>query len=138
MKNIVKISLFAVAIVAAPALSHAQDTTNQAPAATSDQTTPAPVKKHKSLVFKGTVTSIDTNAMTLTVETRTFAITSETKITKDGQPATLGDGVAGEPVAGAYKKADDGTLNATTVHFGAKGGKKKKDAAAPAPAATTN
>jgi hypothetical protein len=136
MKNIVKISLLAAAIVAAPALSRAQDaTTNTAPAvapAASDQTAPAPVKKRKGLVFKGTVTSLDTNAMTLTVETRTFAITSETKITKDGQPATLSDGVVGEPVAGAYKKADDGTLDATTVHFGAK---KKKEAA---PAATPN
>jgi hypothetical protein len=47
-------------------------------------------------------------------------------ITKDGQPAALGDGAVGQPVAGAYKKADDGTLNATTVRFG---GKKKKETA---------
>lgn len=123
-------ALFAAAIVATPSLSRAQDDSTNAP----DQTTPAPAKHHKGLVFRGTVSAIDTNAMTLTVETRTFAVTSETKITKDGQPATLGDGVVGEPVAGAYKKADDGTLDATTVHFGVKG-KKKKEAA---PATTTN
>ncbi len=45
---------------------------------------------------------------------------ADTKITKDGQPATLADGVVGEPVGGAYMKADDGKLNATVVHFGAK------------------
>jgi len=138
MKNILKISLFAAAIVAAPVLSRAQDTTTPAspvaapaaPAAAPDQATPAPAKpKKQGLVFRGTISTIDTNAMTLTVETRTFDITSDTKITKDGQPATLIDGVVGEPVSGAYKKGDDGKLNATTVRFGAK---KKKEAAAPA------
>jgi len=136
MKNIVKISLFAAAIVAAPAFSRAQDMTNQAPAVTPaapaaapDQTTPAPVKpKKQGLVFKGTVSAVDTNAMTLTVETRTFDITSDTKITKSGEPATLSDIAVGDKVSGAYKKSEDGKLNATTV----RDGKKKKDAAAPA------
>jgi hypothetical protein len=131
MKNILKISLFAAAIVAAPALSRAQDATTTTPAVTPAQSTPAaPAKSKKGLVFKGTVSAVDTNAMTLTVETRTFVVTSDTKIIKDGKPATLGDAVVGEPVSGTYKKADDGTLNATTIHFGAKGGKKKKEAAA--------
>jgi hypothetical protein len=134
MKNILKISLFAAAIVAAPALSRAQDTNAPTPPAAApaapDQTTPAPAKPKKhGLVFRGTVSAIDTNAMTLTVETRTFDITSDTRITKDGQPATLSDGVVGEPVSGAYKKGDDDKLDATTVRFGAK---KKKEAAAPA------
>ena len=136
MKNILKISLFAAAIVAAPALSRAQDAATNAPAVTRapapapDQAAPAPAKpKKQGLVFRGTVSAVDTNAMTLTVETRTFDITSDTKITKDGQPATLGDGVVGQPVSGAYKKGDDGKLDATTIRFGAK---KKKEAAAPA------
>jgi len=128
-KSILKITactLFAAAIVAAPSLSLAQDDATNAPAVTPDQTTPAPAKKHKGLVFKGTVGAIDTNAMTLTVETRTFVITSDTKIMKNGQPATLSDGVVGQPVSGAYKTGDDGKLDATTVRFGAK---KKKEAA---------
>jgi hypothetical protein len=130
MKNILKISLFIAAIVAAPALSRAQDTTTNAPAVAPDQAAPAPAKlKKQGFVFRGTVSAIDTNTMTLTVETRTFDITSDTKIMKDGQPATLGDGVVGEPVSGAYKKGGDGKLNATSVRFGAK---KKKEAAAPA------
>jgi hypothetical protein len=53
-------------------------------------------------------------------------VTPDTKITKNGQPATLSDGVVGQPISGSYKKTDDGKLNAVTVHFGAKGGEKQK------------
>ena len=65
--------------------------------------------------------------MTLTVGKLTLQVTSDTKITKDGKPATLADGVVGEPVSGAYQKTADGKLNATTIHFGAKAEKKKHD-----------
>jgi hypothetical protein len=75
------------------------------------------------------LTAVDTNAMTLTVEKRTFSMTSETIITKDGKPAVLADGVAGEQVRGAYKKNEDGKLDAVTVRFGgATEGKKKESA----------
>ncbi|MGA2180414.1 MAG: DUF5666 domain-containing protein [Verrucomicrobiota bacterium] len=120
-KNISKIavlSLFAAALVAMPAVSRAEGSSTNAPAS-SDQT-PAKPKKHEGLVFRGTVSAIDAKAMTLTVETRTFAVTSDTKIIKDGKSATLADGVVGEQVSGTYKKTDDGKLNATSIHFGAK------------------
>ena len=67
---------------------------------------------------------MDTNAKTLTVGALTLQVTPDTKITKDGQPATLLDGVVGQPVSGSYKKTNDGKLNAVTVHFGAKSGEK--------------
>jgi Domain of unknown function (DUF5666) len=121
-KNAAKItilSLFITAIIAVPALSHAQDESTNAPP-TADQTAPAKHKKHSSLVFRGTVSAMDTNAMTFTVGKRTFNITSETKITKNGQPAILGDIAVGDKVGGAYKKDDDGKLNATTIHDGKK------------------
>ena len=127
-KNIYKIavlSLFAAALVAMPALSHAEGT--NAPAST-NQVAPAKPKKHEGLVFRGTVSAIDAKAMTLTVETRTFAVTSDTKIIKDGKSATLADGVVGEQVSGAYKKTADGKLNATSIHFGAKAENKNKEA----------
>ena len=54
------------------------------------------------------MTAVDTNAMTLTVGKRTFNMTSETIVTKDGKPAVLADGVVGEPVRGSYKKNADG------------------------------
>lgn len=129
-KNILKITavgLLTAFIVGTPALSRAQDADTNAPSAT-----PAPAKQKKqTIAFRGTVSAIDTNAMTLTVETRTFDITSATKITKDGKPATLSEGVVGGPVTGAYKTGDDGKLDATTIRFGGKAAvKKKKETAA--------
>jgi hypothetical protein len=107
------LSLLAAAIVATPALSRAQDTSTNAPAAST------PKHKHGA-PFHGTVSAMDTNAMTVTVGKLTVQVTSETKITKNGKPATLTDGVVGEPASGYYKKDADGKLNATTIHFGSK------------------
>ena len=121
--KITTLSLFAAALVAMPVLSRAQD--NNAPASP-NQTTPAKPQKHNP-PFHGKLGAVDTNAKTLTVGTLTLQVTPDTKITKDGQPATLSDGVVGQPVSGSYKKTADGKLNAVTVHFGAKGeGKPKK------------
>ncbi len=124
-KNISRITLlglFTAALVALPALAHAQS--SNAPAS-SDQTESGKPKKH-GVPFHGKVGAVDAKAMTLTVGTMVIHITADTKITKDGQPATLADGVAGEPVGGAYMKTDDGKLNATVVHFGAKAESKPK------------
>jgi hypothetical protein len=74
----------------------------------------------QSLPFNGKLKSVDESAKTLTIANRTFQTTSETKFIKDGKPATLEDGVVGEIVGGAYRKADDGKLVATSVRFGAK------------------
>jgi hypothetical protein len=128
--KITALSLFAAAMVAAPMVTRAQDATNTP--AMSGQETPVKHKKHDTVSFHGKLSAIDTNAMTLTVGERTFEITSETKITKDGQPATLADGVVGEMAGGAYKKGADGKLSATSVHFGSKSaGQKKKTTANP-------
>jgi hypothetical protein len=131
--KITALGLFAAAMVAAPTVTRAADTTTPAAAA------PVKAKKGASLVFTGKVGTIDTNAMTLVVGKRTFNVTSETKITKDGQPATLADGVAGETVSGAYKKGTDGKLAATTVTYTTKasGTKKANKKAAPASAGST-
>lgn len=124
--NLVKFSLLtliAAALVAVPA-ARAQD----AGAAAATNAAPAKVKKPKSsLVFHGAAAAVDTKAMTLKVGERTFDITSKTKITKNGEPATLSDITVGEMVGGAYKKGADGKLEATSVKVG---GKKKKDAEA--------
>jgi len=125
IKNISKItilSLFATALVALPVLSRAQGT--NASAATNQTTQPKP-KKHESLVFNGIVSAVNTNAMTLTVGKRTFDITSATKITKNGQPATLSGVAVGDKVGIAYKKTADGKLTATTVNDGKKSGDEK-------------
>jgi hypothetical protein len=117
MKMTLKTALFSFAaavILILPALSYAQDAdTGSTPA-----TTPAKHSKHGA-PFHGTLDAVDTNAMTLTVGSRTFEITSETRIMKDDKPAILAEGVVGQPVSGYYKPADDGTnLNASSVYFG--------------------
>ena len=130
MKRISLLALCAAAILAGPALSRAQDNTTNAPAAGEPAT---PAKKHSAaLPFHGDLTSVDTNAMTFVVGTRTFEITSDTKITKDDKPAVLADGVAGQPVSGSYKESDGGKLDAVTVRFGGKPAGRKKQEMAPA------
>jgi Domain of unknown function (DUF5666) len=155
-KPILKITaayVFAATLATLPANVRAQDAmSTNAPAVmdqtfnqTSVQTTNAPVKKHVKKhdrsMFNGKLTAVDTNAMTLTVGERTFEISSETIITKAGEPATLSEGVVGETASVAFKKDADGKLTATSIHFGTKaeGEKKKKKKANPdSTGSTTN
>jgi hypothetical protein len=118
-KHIALIAIAAAALIAAPATIHAQATT-----ATNSPATTAPAKKH-GLPLKGKVTAVDATAMTVTVGTKTYNVTSDTKITKDGQPATLADVTVGATVGITYKKDDAGKLTATAIHMGAK--KKKTE-----------
>jgi len=121
--NIAKITLFsliAAALVAVPAVSRAEDSTSTPAAAA-----PTP-KKHGGTPIHGKVAAVDAAAMTFTVGTTTVSVTSDTKITKDGQPATFSDITVGAAVAGSYKKDDAGKLTATSVRVGEK--KKKKGA----------
>ena len=115
------LTLVATALVGAPAIVRAEDSTNASAAQT-----PAP-KKKGGLPFHGKVAAVDANAMTFTVGTMTIAIGSNTKITKDGKPAVFSDIAVGENVAGSYKKDDAGKMTASSVKIGAA---KKKEAAA--------
>jgi hypothetical protein len=128
MKNtilkITALGLFAAAIIATPIASHAQDATTPAAATTAKK-----AKKTAAVAYTGKVSAVDTNAMTLTVGKHTLDINSETKITKNGQPATLADATVGETATGSYKKGTDGKLTATTVDYSTKVAKKKKAAA---------
>ena len=116
--NFAKLTLFslvAAALVAVPVASRAADGTN-APATSA----PTP-KKHGSLPFHGKVAAVDpAAAMTFTVGTMTIAVTSETRITKDGQPAVFADITAGATVGGSCKKDAAGKLTAITVRVGEK------------------
>ena len=95
--------------------------------------------------FYGTITAVDVNAKTFTVDKQTYTIVAESQVTKadDDKPATVADAVIGEPARGSYTKSSDGTLNVTKVRFGKKTGgggkaagkKNNKDAAATKPAA---
>ena len=121
----------AAAIAGMPAQLLAQSTNKPAPekktAAGKKEST---AKKKAAHPFRGKLAAVDKTAKTITVGESIYQITSETKITKSGIPATLEDGVVGEPVTGYAKPADGDKMTATTVRFGtkpeAKGTEKKK------------
>jgi hypothetical protein len=133
MKTLGKItlaSILAAVMVGMPARLMADD---------SATTTNKPAKSHASgSRFFGKVSAIDTTAKTITVENktmpkRTFEISSETKIMKDGKPATLSDGVVGEDVGGTFATGADGKMTAKTVRFGKPTAPAKKPAPATPP-----
>lgn len=125
------VSLLAAAIAGMPAQLLAQSTiqpvAEKKPAAGKKETAS---KKKSAHPFRGKLVAVDKTAKTIKLGQSVYQITSETKITKNGKPATLDDGVVGEPVSGYAKPTDDGKMAATTVRFGPKpedkGAEKKK------------
>lgn len=120
-KQIALFALVAAALIAAPTVSRAEDK----PAAKKDTTEAAPAGKKHIAPINGKVAAVDAKAMTLTVGTKTFTITSDTKIKKEGKDATLADLVVGEKVTVIAKKDDAGKLTAVAIHAGKKGDKKE-------------
>jgi hypothetical protein len=126
------LGLLAAALAGSPAQLLAQTTNN--PTATKKTTVTkkdAATKTKGAHPFRGKLAAMDKIAKTIKVGESVYQVTSATKITKDGKPATLEDGVVGEPVSGYVKPTEDGKMPATTLHFGAKaddkGGSKKKE-----------
>jgi hypothetical protein len=122
--------IVAVVLLAVPDAGRAQDN--------SSATTPAagPVIKQKiRTAFHGVVTAVDTAGMTLTVDTQTITVTSETLIMRNGKAATLSDIIVSDLATGAFKKDAAGKLNATSIRAVEKPKNEKKkadDATAPA------
>ena len=95
--------------------------------------------KRETYPYNGKVKAADKTAMTVTLEgkekERVVNVTSETKIMKEGKPATFGDVAAGEYVTGQVKKTPEGKENAVSLYLGKapekkggeKGGEKKKE-----------
>jgi hypothetical protein len=131
IKSIGKISLAGILLALAVGVPLSVSAQDQTPPATSG--TPAAPAKPKAIPFKGKLVAVDKTAMTVTVGKRTFEVTSETKVFKDGKPATLDDGVVGGRVTGSYLKTDDGKLKAKSIYFGG-----KPSAAVPAASTGTN
>ena len=115
--------LLTFALCAMPAPLAAQTTNKPASAKKPAAETPESSKSEKKPAagpFHGKLAGVDQTAKTITVGKRTFLITSETKIKKEGKPATLQDGVVGEEISGYVKPNEAGKLAATTVNFGPK------------------
>jgi len=120
-----------LAMAALPAASFAADSTAASAAS------PA-MKKATKFPFHGKLKAVDVGGMTFTLESatpRVFNVTADTKIKKNGAPATLKDAVVGEDVGGYTEKSADGKLTALSVRFGPRVGAKTEAAeATPAPA----
>ena len=118
--------LLAVALVGIAFQARAED--KKTDAKTNAPSAKAEVVKHDRLPFGGTLSAVDKTAMTVTVKKKeaekTFQVTSTTKITKAGKPATLNDAVVGEECGVSFKKTADGKLEALSLRLGAKPEKK--------------
>jgi hypothetical protein len=119
-------TILAALVVGVPMGAKAQPAT---PASTN---APAADAKPKITRFRGKLGEIDKVNKTITFDDkakRVFEVTSETKIIRGGQPATLDDAMVGDAVSGSYIKTDDGKKVAKFLRFGPK----PTTAAAPAP-----
>lgn len=114
------LSLLAAALAGQPAQLLAQGTNPPTAVKQAAAKKEPAAKKKGAHPFHGKLAAVDKVAKTIKVGASLYQITSETKITKAGKPATLDDGVVGERVTGYVKPAEDGKMAATTVHFGAK------------------
>ena len=124
--GIAAISLVATMVAVSPARGFAQEKKNEKTSAAEKKSPPKGEKKEGRGPFHGKLGAVDKGAKTITVGERTFQITSDSKLSKGGKPATLDDAVVGEEVSGNYQKSDDGKLNARTVRFGPKPGDEEK------------
>jgi len=124
MRNSFVLALLTVAILftgpATRAAEGAKDTPSQ---------TPKSERKQKQIPFRGKVGAVDKTAKTVTLEgkekSRTFQITSATKITQDGKPAVIDDIIVGQTVGGSAKQTAAGKWEVVTLNIGAKAGKAK-------------
>ncbi len=124
IKSVLRIgalSLLAAAIAGLPLQVWAQSTnppavTKKSAAVKKDST----AKKKTAHPFHGNLAAVDKTAKTIKVGESVYQIISETRIIKDGKPATLDDGVVGEPVSGYAKPTTDGKMAAASVRFGVK------------------
>ena len=112
--------MLAAAIAGAPAQLFAQSTNKPAADKKSAVHKDSAAKQKSAHPFRGKLAELDKVAKTITVGQSVYQITSATKITKDGKPATLEDGVVGEQVTGYAKPAEDGKMAAASVKFGGK------------------
>lgn len=100
-----------------PALPQAQPTTE---AAKPEAAKPKP-KPAAPPAFHGKVTELDKYGMTVTVAskktTKTYKITSRTRLFREGKPAIFSDLAEGESLSVVSKKAKGGGLEAVTVRI---------------------
>jgi len=93
-----------------------------APAAEPKKPKPAKKAAPKIPTLRGTVSSINSTNMTVTVDVKgkeeVVKVTSQTRVFADAKPAILSDGKQGEKIVVEYKTAKDKSKEATALRFG--------------------
>ncbi len=126
------VTILTAVVLGLPIAASAQDKTAPTPAAPA-----APDAKPKATRFSGKLEAVDKVNKTITVGVevkRVVDVTSNTKMTKGGKPATLDDGVVGEDVGVSYVKTGEGADAKYTARFIRFGATMKKPEAPSTPA----
>jgi hypothetical protein len=116
-KTTAKLAL--VSLLAAFTLGVATPLPAQEKKAENPPASPAKAKRNV-LPLHGKIAAADKTAMTITIGQSTVQITSDTKIEKDGKPATFDDAKVGEEVVVRYRKDEAGKMVALSVRIGPK------------------
>lgn len=82
--------------------------------------------KPRALPAGGKIDALDQQAKTIKLGERVFHVVDDTKITKNGNPATLADAKVGDQVGLSYREVDK-TLNLVSLRIGPKPDAKKAD-----------
>ena len=111
-----------IAAIAGLPLQAAAQSTNKSGAARkpAKEQQASTTKKKAPHPFRGKLAAVDKTAKTIRVGKSIYQLTSETRITKGGKPATLDDAVVGEETAGYVKPNEAGEMAASSVRFGPK------------------
>ena len=124
MKRILMAAALATALFGTPLANWAAEKSDSPPDAASKAE-----KKPKRIPFRGKISAVDKVAMTFTLEgkdkVRTFLVTRETRLKKDGQDAVFDDLKVGELVGGQYRVGATGAQETVLVNIGTKPGKEK-------------
>lgn len=127
MKSTIKFSLLgltALALATTPLMAADMSDKTVKGEAKKEEKAATPSKAERAGVavpFHGALKAKTDASITIQYHTRdlTIEVTSETKITKDGKPATLAEAVIGEDVGGQYRKREDKMI-ARSLRLGAK------------------
>lgn len=75
--------------------------------------------KPRALPFQGKLDAVDQQAKTIKIGERVFHVTADTKISKDGNRATLADAKVGDQVGLSYREVEK-KLNLVSLRIGPK------------------
>lgn len=114
-RNLALIGLSAVLALSVatqlPAQQKKEGEKSEAPSATEAK------PKRDTAPFRGRVVEVNKTDMTIKVGQRTFQMTSSTRITKAGKPATFDEIAVGDMVTGQFRKTEEGKLELISLRI---------------------